>query len=133
MDDYRNNFTKFLDKFRTEEIMNLEEPYKTMMTTYLCSDDFERELDEDGVRNIAFRVPGATRGHIEVDKDFIIKKIVFYDDTCFDARHNGIKCYTKDVEVNANTEFLHTKLDIENGYKGDSYLEVYLKEAGYHE
>lgn len=133
MSEFRNNFTRFLDKYRTDEIMSLEEPYKSMMTTYLWYNDIESDNYEDGIKDIAFRLPGATRGHIEVDKDNIINKIVFYDDTCFDAKHNGIKCYKKEIESAAYTEFLDTKLDVVNGYKEDSYLDVYLKEAGYHE
>lgn len=129
--EYRNNFTKFLDNYRTEEIMKLEEPYKSMMTTYLCLDDI-KNLDENH-RNVAFRVPGATRGHIELNDNNEIDNIVFYDDTCFDAKHKGIRCYVKEVEAAACSEFLHTKLDIVNGYEDDSYLEVYLKEAGYNE
>lgn len=127
--EYRNNFTKFLDKYRTEEIMKLEEPYKSTMTTYLWYNDIKNL--NNTYNHVAFRLPGATRGHIEVDKDLNINNIVFYDDTCFDAKHNGVKCYTKEVEAAACSEFLHTKLDIVNGYIDDSYLEVYLKEAGY--
>lgn len=131
--EFRNNFTKFMDSYRIDSIMNLEEPYEAMMTTYLWYNDIESDNYEDDIKDIAFRLPGATRGHIEVDKDNIIKKIVFYDDTCFNANHNGIECYKKEIEVAVNTEFLHTKLDIVNGYKGDEYLEPYLKEVGYNE
>lgn len=130
--EFRNNFTKFLDKYRIDTIMNLEEPYKSMMTTYLMYDDIEN-IDGENYDSIAFRVPGATRGHIVVDKDFNIDNIVFYDDTCFNKNKNGVECYKKEIEAAACGEFLHTKLDIEHGYKGDEYLEPYLKEAGYRE
>ena len=122
--EYRNDFTQFLDEYRIDAYKNLEYPYNEMMTTYLWNTDVESPFNEtEMIKHIAFRVPGATRGHIAVDRDYIIREIVFYDDTCFDAMHKGIECYDKKVIKAANERFLGTKLDIHNGIVGDDYIE----------
>lgn len=115
--EYRNNFTKFLDEYRTPEILNLESPYRESMSTYLWYPDIVNKEE-----HIAFRLPGATRGHITVDKQYVIKDILFYGETCFDTKHNGIKCYKPDVVVQATKKFRDTVLDIHTGIIGDGYL-----------
>lgn len=115
--EYRNNFTQFLDEYRTEDIMGMESPYKEMMSTYLWYQDIVNKNE-----HIAFRLPGATRGHITVDKQYVIKDILFYGDTCFNEKHNGIKCYKLDVVADATKKFRGTVLDIHNGIVGDDYL-----------
>lgn len=125
MDEYRNDFTRFLDEYRSDNILiGLEPFWQKVMSTYLCYNDIEddiRSYDLQPERHIAFRVPGATRGHVEVDENFVIKKIVFYPDTCFNSNHNGIECYKKEV-VEASNKFIGTVLDIHNGILGDDYL-----------
>lgn len=126
MDEVRNNFTRFLDKYRINSIMDMESPYKEMMSTYLWGPDIEDDFTyTNGVlsKHIVFRLPGATRGHIVVDKDYIINDIVFYGDTCFSTKNNGIECYKPGVAVDAIKQFRGTKLDLENIVVGDKYLE----------
>lgn len=120
--EYRNNFTKFLDEYRVPSILKLESPYKEMMSTYLWYGDIENNNYEDGVKHIAFRLPGATRGHITVDKDNVITDILFYGDTCFNTNNNGIECYKPAVVVDATKKFRGTVLDVHNGIVGDDYL-----------
>ena len=95
------------------------------MSTYLCYSDIEDDFRYyDGVKqkHIAFRLPGATRGHIVVDENYFIKEIVFYKDTCFNSNNNGIECYKKEVVEAANSRYLNTKLDLINYTLGDEYL-----------
>lgn len=120
--EYRNNFTKFLDLYRINKITELEPPYNEMMSTYLWYPDIVNNDYEDGVKHIAFRLPGATRGHITVDKQYVIKDILFYGDTCFNTKHNGIECYKTEVVTDATKKFRDTVLDIHNGIVGDDYL-----------
>lgn len=124
--EYRNDFTRFLDEYRTDSIMKLESPYKEMMSTYLWNMDIENDFSYyDGKKGkcIAFRLPGATRGHIEVDENYIIKDILFYADTCFNKNKNGVECYKPEVVEAATNKFRDTKLDIHNGIVGDDYLD----------
>lgn len=113
--EYRNNFTKFIDKYRINKIMELEDWYRDMMSTYLCYSDIENNDYENGVKHIAFRLPGATRGHIVVDKDYIIKDIVFYKETCFGYKINELNAYRPEVVADTTKKFRDTKLDLENG------------------
>ena len=107
MNNYYNSFTKELDRYNLiyEEFKNKD--YAECWRTYLW---------EHGAKNagqvkeivIAFRVPGATRGHIRVDKDFVIKKIEFYESTCFSK---GLACYKETVRE-VIPKFLGTKLEV---------------------
>ena len=120
--DVRNDFTRFLDEYRIDSIMNLESPYKEIMSTYLWGDDVSSDEYENDVKYIAFRLTGATRGHITVDRDNIIKDIVFYSETCFDKSKNGIRCYKPEVVVDATKKFRDTKLNLDDAVYGDNYL-----------
>ena len=68
LDEYLNSSTKEAEK-------------DLGIHSYLWKEDVEQCL-KGNANHIAFRHPGATNGHIEVDKDMIIKDIVFYEDTC---------------------------------------------------
>lgn len=122
MTEYRNDFTKFLDKYRKDSIMNEEDWFRQCMSTYLWYPDIINDNYEDGVKHIAFRLPGATRGHITVDKNYIILDIIFYKETCFGHKVNEVNCYKEEVVSEATKKFRGTKLDIHNGYVGDDYL-----------
>jgi hypothetical protein len=63
---------------------------------------YEPTRRENGM---AIRFPGATRGHIEIDKNMVITNIVLYD-TAFE---HGIACYKKSVEE-AVKKFIGAKI-----------------------
>ena len=122
--EYRNDFTRFLDKFRTGNIVeSLDEFWQKAMSTYLWYSDIVNDNWENGEKHIAFRLPGATRGHITVDKNYVIKDILFYGDTCFNTNKNGIECYKPEVVIEATKEFRGKVLDIHKGILGEKYLE----------
>lgn len=130
MDDYFNNFTEALDEYVVHTPGIDEEWYKFGLRTYICLDDLNQDADNntDGCYHVAFRFPGATRGHITVDKDLIIKDIVFYD-TCW----NNIGVYDKNRQTQMVTDitkrFRDTKLDVEHGILQDDFIEQYSKEV----
>lgn len=70
--DWVNDLTKEMDKY-------LIGKWPERFCTYINEPD--RETD----KYFAIRFPGATRGHIEVDENMIIKDIKLYDVTCFDT------------------------------------------------
>ena len=81
MKDFKfiNNMMIDLDKYLNLSIKKVEEDLG--IHSYLWRQDVEDVLCKK--RNtIAFRHPGATNGHIEVDENMIIRDIVFYEDTC---------------------------------------------------
>ena len=122
MTEYRNDFTKFLDKYRKDSIMNGEDWFRQCMSTYLWYPDIINDNYEDGIKHIAFRLPGATRGHITVDKNYKILDIIFYKESCFSHKMNETNCYKEEVVADATKKFRDTILDIHNGYVGDDYL-----------
>ena len=48
-----------------------------------------KPLDNKQKKYYAFRFPGATMGHIEVDDQMIIKDIEFYEDSCYETKYSG--------------------------------------------
>lgn len=74
-----NNLMIDLDEYLKPSIREAEKDLD--IHSYLWKEDTEQCL-KGNVNPIAFRHPGATTGHIEVDKNMIIKDIVFYEDTC---------------------------------------------------
>ena len=89
-------FTEDLDK-RLLNSFSKDDFTKSMYKSYLWAGDVENCLKgKDNI--IAFRAPGATRGHLKVEKinsELIIREIVFYESTCFS--HN-IGCYKESVK-----------------------------------
>ncbi len=75
-----NNLTKEMDKYVLGD-------WPEFCRTYMYDPD--RETD----KYFGIRFPGATRGHIEVDENMIIKNIALYNDTCFNIHI----LYNKDV------------------------------------
>lgn len=69
--DWVNDLTKEMDKY-------LIGKWPESFCTYIYDPD--RETD----KYFGIRFPGATRGHIEVDENMIIKNIELYNGTCFD-------------------------------------------------
>ena len=89
--DYYCKFTEDLDKHLLD-CFSKDDFTKRMYKSYLWASDVENCLKGKD-EFIAFRAPGATRGHLKVEKinnDLIIREIVFYESTCFS--HN-IGCY----------------------------------------
>jgi len=95
-DDYINDLTKEMDKHLLPGFI-LDE---YCMLTYLW-----HEFEEDGV---AIRYPGATRGHIEYDKDKVITDVVIYDDT----GTGRMGCYKESVRE-AVKQFIGAKIVIQ--------------------
>lgn len=81
MKDFKfiNNLMIDLDKYLKLSIKKVEEDLG--VHSYLWRQDVVNALDGK-TNHIAFRHPGATNGHIEVDENMIIRDIVFYEDTC---------------------------------------------------
>lgn len=77
-DEYCGEITEFIDKYIIGLSKSLNDKNKRIFRTYLCSIS-----KNDGYKVVGFRFPGATRGHIKIDKDNIIEDIIFYSDTCF--------------------------------------------------
>lgn len=88
-------FTEEVDKYRLPYITK-DDDMKSMFRTYLWRTDLKACLNGSN-SIIAFRSPGATRGHLvveKVDDKLIIKDIFFYEDTCFSE---SIGCYEESV------------------------------------
>lgn len=89
-------FTEDLDKHLLG-CFSKDDFTKRMYKSYLWGSDVENCLrGKDSI--IAFRAPGATRGHLKVEKlnnELIIKEIIFYEDTCFSDK---IGCYKESVK-----------------------------------
>lgn len=93
--------TEELDKYRI-----LKDSWSK---TYLYGDENGVEISEYGL--IAICVPGATRGHIKIDKDFIIQDLVIYED----SYKSTWACYTSEV-LEVRAKFIGTKLDLPKYY-----------------
>lgn len=99
LNEYVNEVTKFMDTHNTlmkNSKYGEDSTYKFMNTTYLM----DPELFNDATV-ITFRVPGATRGCIVVDKvdvdgtvGYKIKEFRFIETTCFSA---AIGCFERDI------------------------------------
>lgn len=104
-----NNLMIDLDEYLKPEIKQSYKDLDFNMHSYLWKSEVERCLKGD-LTLIAFRHPGSTNGHIEVDKNMIIKDIVFYEDTCpmfyegdyqsLRDKYIGTKLSVKEVEKN---------------------------------
>ena len=101
--DWHTPFTEMLDKY----LLYTSDWYKT----YFWGTVDGVEIDE--FNRVVFRAPGATRGHVKIDDNFIIQDVVFYDDVCF----NKIKCFSKKV-LKAVQKYKGTKLELPKYYKG---------------
>lgn len=80
-DKYTNEITEEIDKHLREEYIkyNEEEDYYKIKTCMWERDYFYNPPES----SCPIRCHGATRGHINIDKDDIITNIQFYEDTCF--------------------------------------------------
>lgn len=85
---YKNDITKYLDEY--------------LIKCEGCREFYSSYIYESPVNgNWAIRVPGATRGHINIDNG-VIKEIELYKDRF---------CYTKDVYNNLN-QFIGLEIDL---------------------
>lgn len=118
--EYYCDFTRECDKFNF--MLNNRED-RPWFRTYLYEVEAElrcglvytdpilgREEVRDGIY-IPFRVPGATRGHIKLDKDHIITEIKFYEDTSFGG--SIPECYDRKV-VEATKKYIGAKIVCKN-------------------
>lgn len=94
--EYVNNITKYLDTLLLPGYKKAHE--QIGVSTYV------EKYSED---KYIIRFPGATRGHILVDDDNIIKYIEIYD---------HIQCYEKDTNKKIQ-DFVGTKLELKNKYE----------------
>lgn len=121
MIDYYNDFTQALDKYIVRSDKIDQDYYDFLIRTYICLNDVPKEPIDNF--HVAFRVPGATRGHIECDKDLMIIDIVFYEDTCW-GKVGIYDIKRKDEMISSvKQQFVNTKLDIVNGITSDDYIE----------
>lgn len=98
-----NQFTRDCDKYLTNGY-ELDDKYPFVTGTYLynkgyleCTNSCDLFPNTFESCYVCFRVPGATRGHIEIDgSTMIITDVVFYDDTCFDYP-SGTGCYKREI------------------------------------
>lgn len=105
-DEYCGEITDFIDKYITGYHKNIHNNMKHVFRTYLYpANRYGNEL------LISFRYPGATRGHIELDKNNIIKDIKFYSDTCF-GEGNLDQLYDRKIEEDIK-QFIGQELVIE--------------------
>lgn len=120
-DEYYNELTKTIDKYNIYMKREKSTSVDNIWSTYLY--DVKGEL-EDGLEYfdhllgdkvtrekilIPFRVPGATRGHIELDKDHVVTGIKFYEDTSFGAAIDPV--YERGV-IKAVEQFIGDKIVI---------------------
>lgn len=99
-----NNLMIDLDHYLKSDIKNSYRDLDFSIHSYLWKNDVEQCL-KGNVNHIAFRHPGSTNGHIEVDKDMIIRDIVFYEDTCpmfYEGDYQSLK-----------DKYIGTKLSVE--------------------
>lgn len=94
--------TEFMDTFLIDRLKD-----HMWMKTYLW------ESIDDGKR-IAFRVPGATRGCLDLEKKseniYRIINIHFYNDTCFGKNPHTLECYKTEV-VEGVEKYIGQELD----------------------
>lgn len=98
-----NNIMIDLDEYLKYSIKEIEK--ELGIHSYLWRQDVINAL-EGKTNHIAFRHPGATNGHIEVDENMIIKDIVFYEDTCPNFYNGNYRRAIKE-------KYIGTKLSIE--------------------
>lgn len=91
-DEYCGEITEFIDKYIIGYHKSIHDNMKHVFRTYLYLTN-----KCEGQKLVSFRYPGATRGHIELDKNNIIKDIRFYSDTCF-GESNLDPLYDRKIE-----------------------------------
>lgn len=108
--EIKNDITKFLDRYNIL-LPHIDSQYYEMMETYIDIDkiDVRQAIEDGGFSFLSFRIPGATRGSIKLEKvhvhkEFTKYKIVsidFIESTCFET----LKAYRRGVVEASNTEF----------------------------
>jgi len=98
-----NNMMIDLDEYLKHSIKEVEKDLG--VHSYLWRQDIVDALNGK-TNHIAFRHPGSTNGHIEVDENMIIKDIVFYNDTCY-------RFYVGNYRKALKDKYVGTKLSIE--------------------
>lgn len=88
MTEFIGDITEFIDEYLEDSMKEY-----SWLKTYIL----QPETYGSDKLLCAIRLPGATRGHIEVDKNNIIKEIKFYEDSCFGEGKNSLSCYKKEV------------------------------------
>lgn len=90
---YRNNFTKECDKFLLTRWANTVRDYSLHTEFYIDGYDM---LQGHDTYVVAFRFPGATRGHVAIDRDSgLVREVKFYD-TAYEQE--GIACYKPEIQ-----------------------------------
>lgn len=108
-----NDITRLFDKYNIF-LEDKENSRASYMTTYFHIDSRDiKEFVNHGTKYLAFRIPGATRGCLELqhiaNKDgyiFRILSVEFYKDSCFDK----LKCYRHEILDDPEIESLPGKL-----------------------
>lgn len=117
-DDHINNdlvcdLTEFFDLFLVSKI---KKNNKLIWGTYLFNDLVQ---DDDGTLHISFRVPGATRGSLKLERinknQFRIKDIYFIEDVCF----GQFQCYEESLRERSK-QYIDRILDFSNVVLGNN-------------
>ena len=117
--EYFNAITITMDEYNLYMRKEKTKSVDNIWSTYLYDvkgeledglEYFDHLLQKNVTRDrilIPFRIPGATRGHIALDKDHIVTEIKFYEDTSFGASIDAV--YDRGV-VDAVKEFIGDKI-----------------------
>jgi len=114
-EEFHCSITDRLDEFRIDKIFE-DSDFKDVMRTYMMIPE-----EHSGHWFIPIRVPGATRGHIEVTPSNGYWKVVevkLYEETSIYPRSN-IGCYKPEVK-NILSEFIGINIDLKEYNPGDN-------------
>lgn len=116
-DEYHCEFTEECDKHRLLK-GDIFKTYLYDIPFYVYTEGFDyidHLTEEHVVRDtlcIPFRIPGATRGHLRIDKDHKIVEIKFYDETCFGT--GALEPVYKRSVIKSTEKFIGATIVIEN-------------------
>lgn len=104
LEEFVGEITYEMDKFLLFENEEQREQIKDIYSTYIVV-----HSEENNKTTLCFRVPGSTRGYIELDSDNRIKKIEFYEDQCF----GRLKCYKREIVDYITNRYMGYKISFE--------------------
>lgn len=105
-EEFVGEITEDMDKFLLFENEEHKEILKDIYRTYIVihsNDDKDKTI-------LCFRVPGATRGYIELDSNNKIREIEFYENQCF----SKLKCYKREVVDYITSKYIGYTISFEN-------------------
>jgi len=95
--DYFCEITKYIDKWLDEQYASwIDKGYSS--GTYF----FYKAEHKENVR--VFRFPGATRGHIQYNDNYVIERFIVY------KNGDGVDCYVDGLEELLNARYIGVRL-----------------------